>query len=452
MKFTADELRNNILSTGNTENYYKIKGKRYYISQNGSDNNDGLSPESAFATPDAIANITLTLGDAVLFERGSHFRITNSIRMESGVTYGSYGEGEKPIISTSPADYAQQEWCLTNQDNVWQAAFNYMPATGIVFNGGKEFGTLRHGDIVSRTPSGRWYYDGDVTLKENGEFRHDFNGGIIYLYCDKGNPSAIYDSIEILSDLTAITTKYKGLENVVVDNLCVKYCGGFAFSISYSKGNITITNCELGYLGGRFFSNCRVRYGNAIEFWEGYHNLTVKNNWIYQTYDSAITWQGRTEGLCDNIIFTQNLLEYNNCDIEFFERPGAVLKNFKIDDNIMRFTNGGWGNRAADCRIRSEIEGCVRGLLERITTVEDMSFCGNVMYSPMRRIINLPMKEGQRENIKCENNTLYFSPSHRLSDEVIRVEFDNPISSSNHEELEKAVSLFDDSMDIKYID
>ena len=451
MKFTADELRNNILSTGNTENYYKIKGKRYYISQNGSDNNDGLSPESAFATPDAIANITLTSGDAVLFERGSYFRITNSICMESGVTYGSYGEGQKPVISTSPADYARQTWSQTDKENVWQASFNYMPAVGIVFNHGKEFGTLRHSDTVITVPKRRWYYEGDVTLKENGEFRHDYNGGIIYLYCDKGNPSAIYDSIEILSDLTAITAKYKELENVVVDNLCVKYCGGFAISIGYSKENITITNCELGYLGGRFFSNCRVRYGNAIEFWEGYHNLTVKNNWIYHTYDSAITWQGRAGIPVDNVVFNQNLLEYNHCDIEFFEYES--LKNFEMNNNIMRFTSSGWGDRSVDCAPRDDIEGCVRGVFSRLKgTLENVSFCGNVMYSPAKRIINCPLNEGQLEKIKCENNTLYFSPSHRLSDEVILVELDKPISSSNHEELEKAVSLFDDSMDIKYID
>ena len=451
MRLDAEQLRKQILYTDNTEKYYQIKGKKYYISQNGSDSNSGLSPESAFASHEALENVTLAPGDAVLFERGSYFRIKKSIRVESGITYGSYGEGEKPVISTSPHNYAQQTWTETDDENVWQASFNYEPATGIIFDEGKEYGTLRHGDVVTKTPSGKTYYDGDVKLKENFEFHHDFKSGIIYLYCDKGNPSDIYNSIEILSNMTAIVRKENGIENVVIDNLCIKYCGGMGIAIGYSKGNISVTNCEIGYIGGRYFYGGRVRYGNAIEFWEGYHNITVKNNWIYQTYDSAITWQGRARIPVENVVFNQNLLEYNHCDIEFFEYNS--LRNFKMDDNIMRFTSGGWGDRSVDCDPREEIEGCVRGMFSRLTgAVENVSFSGNEMYAPMKRIINCPLNEGQLEHITCKNNILYFSPSHRASDEVIRVETDKPISSTNREELEKAMSLFDDSMDIKYID
>ena len=44
----ADKLRQQILNTGNTEQYYKITGKKYYVSPGGSDANNGLSPESPF--------------------------------------------------------------------------------------------------------------------------------------------------------------------------------------------------------------------------------------------------------------------------------------------------------------------------------------------------------------------------------------------------------------------
>ena len=451
MELMAEQLKNKILSTDNTEKYYPITGKRYYISQNGSDDNDGLSPETPFATHLALEKVKLEWGDAVLFERGSLFRINDTIWVQSGVTYGSYGTGEKPKIYASPADYAEKEWRETDDKNVWQAAFNYEPATGIVFNGGEDYGTLRHGDKVVKSPKGRWHFEGDATVNANGEFYHDYPNGTIYLYCDKGNPADVYDSIEIMSDVFVFRAKERDAEHIVIDNICMKYVGAFAVSISFSKGHISVTNCEIGYVGGLYHVNCSVRYGNAIEFWEGYRNITVENNWIYQTFDTAVTWQGRTRGMCENISFCGNLLEYNNSDIEFFEYEGAVLRNFKMDNNIMRFTNGGWGTRVGDSGIRSEIEGCLRGLFKRITTIENVSFSGNTMFYPLRRIINCHTVEGQLENVKCENNTLYFSPKGRTTNEVVRVVYNDVIESEDFEGLKRALSLFDESMDIKYI-
>ena len=47
-------------------------GTAYYISNNGSDENDGRSPETAFASPAALKNSGLQSGDAVFFERGGN--------------------------------------------------------------------------------------------------------------------------------------------------------------------------------------------------------------------------------------------------------------------------------------------------------------------------------------------------------------------------------------------
>src|SRR5699024_12207162 len=74
-------------------------GTAYYISNGGSDENDGLSPVTAFATPAALDNVTLQYGDAVFFERGSVWRgvsLPSSAVWTEGVTFSAYGEGEKP--------------------------------------------------------------------------------------------------------------------------------------------------------------------------------------------------------------------------------------------------------------------------------------------------------------------------------------------------------------------
>ena len=66
----AEAMRDKIL---NAKDELKITGKTYYISsKNGNDQNDGLSPETAWATADAISMNAwqMQAGDAVLFERG----------------------------------------------------------------------------------------------------------------------------------------------------------------------------------------------------------------------------------------------------------------------------------------------------------------------------------------------------------------------------------------------
>ena len=46
----AEKLKNKILNSKNTEENYKITGKKYYVSSNGDDSNDGLSPKKPFKT------------------------------------------------------------------------------------------------------------------------------------------------------------------------------------------------------------------------------------------------------------------------------------------------------------------------------------------------------------------------------------------------------------------
>ena len=66
----------------------------YFIDNtNGNNNFDGLSPEKARRD---YTDITLSKGDTVLFKRGSIYR--DKLYAKSFVTYGAYGEGEKPTF------------------------------------------------------------------------------------------------------------------------------------------------------------------------------------------------------------------------------------------------------------------------------------------------------------------------------------------------------------------
>ena len=71
-------------------------GTKYYISNNGDDNNDGLSPETAWATYDRPNSFEFESGDLVLFERGVLWR--GMLKAQNGISYSAYGEGPKPKL------------------------------------------------------------------------------------------------------------------------------------------------------------------------------------------------------------------------------------------------------------------------------------------------------------------------------------------------------------------
>ena len=93
LEILSETRMGEILSAPDT---LEIKGKIYYVSAMGDDENDGLSPEKAWKTLDRVSASELCEGDGVLFRRGDIFR--GRVITRSGVSYGAYGEGEKPKL------------------------------------------------------------------------------------------------------------------------------------------------------------------------------------------------------------------------------------------------------------------------------------------------------------------------------------------------------------------
>ena len=104
----ADVRRESILNSKTDVTY---TGTAYYVSNEGNDNNDGLTPETAWATIVKVSNADLQYGDAVFFERNDVFR--GFLWAKEGVTYSAYGEGNKPILTTCPENLAGvDKWIL----------------------------------------------------------------------------------------------------------------------------------------------------------------------------------------------------------------------------------------------------------------------------------------------------------------------------------------------------
>ena len=113
-----EELTDAIL---NSANLNPLTGKVFYVSNSGNDNNDGLTPQTAWATIGKVNRSTLLLsGGTVLFERGSTWR-GETLSAMPGVTYSVYREGAKPLLFGSPYDAANfGVWEKTDTPNVYR--------------------------------------------------------------------------------------------------------------------------------------------------------------------------------------------------------------------------------------------------------------------------------------------------------------------------------------------
>ncbi|CAM1372948.1 T9SS type A sorting domain-containing protein [Tenacibaculum xiamenense] len=80
-----------------------FSGITYYVSENGNDNNDGLTEDTAWQTANHAFQ-QLTTNTRILFERGGIFpNITESLNNLHGgsMIIGAYGEGELPVLQAN---------------------------------------------------------------------------------------------------------------------------------------------------------------------------------------------------------------------------------------------------------------------------------------------------------------------------------------------------------------
>ena len=100
----------------NAPDALEIVGTKYYVSNAGDDNNDGLTPDTAWKTLSRVSDAELLAGDGVLFKRGDLFR--GMIMTKPNVSYGAYGEGDKPKLYGGEKDYADADlWELFDAGN-----------------------------------------------------------------------------------------------------------------------------------------------------------------------------------------------------------------------------------------------------------------------------------------------------------------------------------------------
>lgn len=411
-----------------------ISGQKYYVSAEGCDDFDGKTPETAWKTLKRVSEAELASGDGVLFRRGDLFR--GQLLAKRGVSYGAYGQGDKPRLYAWDWDLADPLlWEIADAENrIWHCTKTTLDAGTLVFDGGKRHSrklipSYLNGKFVCRdhpeiefdmrkemTQDLDLFCRYDETLTEEPSKGENFpipklgpdSFGDLYLRCDEGNPGEIFYSIELLAKRHLIVVADN--ENVHIDNLCLRYTGEHAIAASglCVKG-LHVTNCEIGWIGGSIQNYAGTdpnypqggrgtvtRYGNGVEIYGGCEDYEVSNCWVYQVYDAGITHQISTFGKeyrMEQVCYRGNLVEKCVYSIEYFlektEPNDSIMSDIEICDNILRFSGYGWGNQRHNKDTPAHIKGW-----SYENTAMNYRIHDNLLDRAGKRMLHLVAKDG----------------------------------------------------------
>ena len=358
----------------------------YYISSSGDDqNNSGLSENSPWKTIDKINSefSSFKPGDRILFKCGDTFygtlKITISGTAGSPVTIGSYGTGEKPVIT----GFKTLTGWKNEGNGIYSASLTSESQTNMVLINGVQYAMGRWPDTeyryynsassnisitdsklgqtpdwtgaevvirkndwsldrcrITRHSGGTLYYtslgtDQDAlinhgyfiqndlkTLSQYGEWYHDHANARIYIYFGTTNPSGLKVEAAALNSLALMA----GKNYITVDNL--HFRGSSANMIELvNPGNdyITIRNCMISFAGM-----------DAISLWG--NNGLIANNVISFCNQTGIKVIGNLHNITSNTIEKIGLIEG-----QFFcgnLTNGIAINNNEclIKNNIIRET------------------------------------------------------------------------------------------------------------------
>ena len=348
LQLRIDEILNIETEIVHSDTYIPGKtytGTAYYVSNDGDDNNDGLTPKTAWRTLNKVARASgawdtagiMHAGDAVFFRRGDIFRIDSEHGFSvgaDGITLSAYGDGAKPIITGSSENGSGAEkWELVFEGfsgtKIWKYYRNMRDVSMIVLNDGEV--------ITDRVYE---YYDGNgyISCEVNGWYQHEDMGmtlmetllplnetmtenmsiisrptrsdpegnygecgiGPLYLRCDEGNPGELYSSIEF-SEYYLLGSVWLDACNTVFDNISFRCNGTSFFKNGRSWKEIIgtqIQNCEFAYGGGSVTNYIATESGLTIVgvMGDGIYNIvldtTIENNYFHNSKLPAITYEG----------------------------------------------------------------------------------------------------------------------------------------------------------------
>jgi len=280
-------------------------GTIYYVSNNGNDSNDGLSPETAWKTITRATHHNYISGDALLFNRGetyngvlSYFWGLSSTE-NNPITIGSYGTGDRPILTTVSIQ-TNLSW-YKYSTNIWKAANSpkYNPQRVIVNN--KEILTAASLNVLDDKQY-QWYYD-----NENKE---------LYLY-SREDPNTLDISF------SSIDTTVKISNNSYINIQDLNIQGGASYSILIKNStNIKLMNLTVGKYGYKaiYIVGSFDQPSHDITI----HNCIVDAEFKFNYENSSSSHKGNFEGITltrnvyNNYIYNNIIKNWGHANINLF--------------------------------------------------------------------------------------------------------------------------------------
>lgn len=358
-------------------------GTAYYVSEDGDDGNDGLSPETAWRTLQHVMVLvggtdqesTIKAGDAVFLRRGDTFRLPDSacIIESDDITFSAYGEGAKPIItSSSESGVGAEKWELAYEDatgkKIWKFYHDMRDVGMIVLNNGEIFakrvykyygdngyischyerGSMEGNLSASGVILEERLFSLEETLMKNLTIVSrpevvdgSTQKGPLYLRCDEGNPGEIFSSVEF-TEAELLGIVWLQADNTVFDNISFR-CNGTAdvkngkLDVRELDGTVA-QNCEFAFGGGSVINYFLNEIGEPCigvmsdGFFGPVKNTILRNNYMHDSMGGSITYEtgsndiGREPAsgyfhILDNVLYgTENGPDCN-----------ALLKIFAFD-------------------------------------------------------------------------------------------------------------------------
>ncbi len=295
----------------------------YYIDPKNGDNSlDGLSPATARRD---YTNIELTAGDSVLFRRGSFYR--DKLHTKANISYGAYGEGERPTFCGSFDVSLPEDWEETETENVWKCVKPIIGDVGnIVYNEADCTATFRWNK--EELSSQGDFFDERNCLGDR--FKPAIDEKTLYVY-SVGNPATVYSHIE--------TIGYHTRQLVVLgDNMTfegLRFMNSGVHALAGSGDHITVKDCVIENIGGCAWNKeLKIRFGNGFEIWAKGNDILIENCTFKNVYDSCVTHQGPGERTQPAERFVCRSCTFDTYGMAAFEYRDKLPIDSEFTDNV----------------------------------------------------------------------------------------------------------------------
>lgn len=217
--------------------------------------------------------------------------------------------------------------------NIWKYT-DILPseACNFIFDNGRIGATLRWEENLL-SAQGDWY-DSRMGCHEQKKSADETK----VLLFSKGNPGNVYSHIECA--VWGNRNLSSNASCTVCEDLC--FFGSGVHALSGGAHHITVRRCTFSFIGGAVWNRqLRIRFGNAIEFWELGDDILIEDCYFNNIYDSCITHQGTTGCKpAENFVMRRNL--FVNYGMGAYEGRDKMAHDMEFTDNICVSAGGGF--------------------------------------------------------------------------------------------------------------